>query len=65
MKLEAWCSQCSFRVGKDVNFESGRSELGQVREAFEDEAKAHEHDGKRIRVSWESGGSWREIELGT
>ena len=55
MELEAWCSQCSFKVKKDVYFDGLRSEDMQVREAFLQEAEEHCHDGRFIRVSWGSG----------
>ena len=63
VELEAWCSQCSFRVRKDVRFDGLRPEEEQVREAFSAEAEEHEHDGRFIRVSWESDDSWHETTM--
>ncbi len=61
---EAWCSQCSFRVRKNVPFDGLRSEQEQVLEAFAPEAQRHEHDRRFIRVSWQSGGGWLRPPLG-
>lgn len=64
MEIEARCWHCdSFKIRKNVLFDGTRSEEQQVRDAFRNDVERHTHEGKVIRASWESNGSWIEVIL--
>lgn len=50
--VEAFCSQCTFKVKKAIEFDGVRSEAEQVREAVAGDLEGHEHPARFIRVSW-------------